>query len=538
MTNTPKGHDVRASVDLTFRDLIELRARDHADAAFCFFGDDVITFKHLRDSIERMALALSSSGIRKGNRVALMLPNCPEHITLFFALSWIGAIAVPFSIHLRKSGLELQLASAKPHHIIADVSYDELAQALRSAAGIESAIWHGHALPSVAGLHRNLLLSRLLVSAVEVDALEACPEDLDQVCSISYTSGTTGAPKGAMLNQRWFQIGAKNAGILADVRPTDVLFLWEPFYHVAGWMTVLICLQHAVPMAMVERFSASGCWEQIRRYGATLFHYLGGAMNLLLKQPPDRSDGNNPVRIAWGAAAPVHSWHEFESRFEVRIREGYGITEAGNFTMLNLDGPPGSIGTPVEEFEAWIENEQGLRADTAEIGEIVLRPKIPGIVMNGYFNDPVRTAEVMRDGCVRTGDLGYRDASGHFYFSGRKKEALRRRGENVSAWEVERIINAHPDVEESAVIGVASEMGEQDIMAFIKPAPDKAIQPLQIIRWCEHHLAYYQIPRYIRLMDEFPRGPTQRIRKQELLPDTADAWDFEASGEMSNAHRV
>ena len=538
MTSTAQEHHLPANAGLTFRELIGLRARDHADAPFCFFGDDVITFKDLEDSVERMAAMLAHGGIRAGNRVALMLPNCPEHVALFFALSRLGAIAVPFSIHLRQSGLELQLASARPRHVIADASYEELARALGSATSVESVIWHGSALPQASGRHRNLLLSGLCPPAAEAGAAAQREDSLDQICAICYTSGTTGAPKGAMLNQRWFQIGAKNAGILADVRRSDVLFLWEPFYHVAGWMTVLICLQHAVPMAMVERFSASGCWQQIRRHGATLFHYLGGAMNLLLKQPPDPRDGDNPVRIAWGAAAPAHSWHEFESRFGVKIREGYGITEAGNFTMLNLDGPPGSIGAPVEEFEAWIENEQGLRADAQEIGEIVLRPKIPGVVMNGYFDDPARTADVLRNGCVYTGDLGYRDDAGNFYFSGRKKEALRRRGENVSAWEVERIINAHPDVEESAVIGVASAMGEQDIMAFIKPAPDRAVQPLQIIRWCEQHLAYYQIPRYIRLVGDFPRGPTQRIRKQELAPDTVVAWDFETSGEMSNAHRV
>jgi len=523
---------------LTFQELIRLRARDNGSAPFCFFEERTMTFQELDASIGQMAAALEQGGVRPGDRVALMLPNCLEHIALFFALSWIGAIAVPVSIHLRKSGLALQLGSSMPQHVVADASYDELAQALPSAASVKSVIWHGDAVPE--GIHggRHALLSELSIQAEAIPRNAAAQGSLDQICAISYTSGTTGAPKGAMLNQRWFQIGARNAGILADVRPSDMLFLWEPFYHVAGWMTVLICLQHAVPMAMVEKFSASSCWQQISRHKATLFHYLGGAMNLLLKQPRKPDDGNNPIRIAWGAAAPAHSWREFESRFNLRIREGYGITEAGNFTMLNLDGPVGSIGKPVEEFDAWIENSEGQRAAPGETGEIVLRPKIPGITMNGYFNDPERSAEVLRDGCVYTGDLGYQDASGYFYFSGRKKEALRRRGENVSAWEVERIINAHADVEESAVIGVASEMGEQDILAFIKPALGKTVQPLHIIRWCEEHLAYYQIPRYVRVVNDFPRGPTQRIRKTELPSDIREAWDFESSGEKSRAHRI
>jgi carnitine-CoA ligase len=153
--------------------------------------------------------------------------------------------------------------------------------------------------------------------------------------------------------------------------------------------------------------------------------------------------------------------------------------------------------------------------------------------MQGYFRDPVRTAETIRDGCVHTGDLGYQDEDGFFYYAGRKKDSLRRRGENVSAWEVERVINAHPSVEESAVVGVASSMGEQDIRAFVKLAEGEKLEPLELIRWCERDLAYYQIPRYVDFVEEFPRGPTQRIRKSDLPADTFASWDLERAGYTS-----
>jgi carnitine-CoA ligase len=158
----------------------------------------------------------------------------------------------------------------------------------------------------------------------------------------------------------------------------------------------------------------------------------------------------------------------------------------------------------------------------------VVRAKVPGVTMQGYFNAPEKTAEVLRDGCVHTGDLGYQDEDGFFFYSGRKKDSLRRRGENVSAWEVERVINAHPAVEESAVVGVASEIGEQDIRAFVKLAPGETLEPLALMRWCERDLAYYQLPRYLDFVDEFPRGPTQRIRKNDLPASVAGSWDFEA----------
>jgi len=363
----------------------------------------------------------------------------------------------------------------------------------------------------------------------EVQAVQLPAPDLGRVQSISYTSGTTGRPKGVMMTERYFQIGARNAGVLADVRAGDVLFLWEPFYHVAAWMSVIIALQHGVRIAMVDHFSGSQAWNQMREVGATLFHYLGGAMNILLKQPPDPRDGDNPVRIAWGAAAPARSWREFEGRFGLAVREGYGISEAQNFTHLNLEGRVGSIGTPVEEVESWIADDDGRPLLPHTVGEIVVRPKAPNVAMAGYFRDPAKTSEVLRDGCVYTGDLGYLDEDGFFYYSGRKKDSLRRRGENVSAWEVERVVNAHPAVEESAVVGVTSEMGEQEIRVFVQLAPHRNLEPLDLIKWCERDLAYYQIPRYVDFVSEFPRGPTQRIRKADLVTTLTDAWDLEKS---------
>jgi carnitine-CoA ligase len=518
-----------ASMNETLRQLVERRAATNGADVFLMFGDEIVTFAELKAQVDARAAALLRHGVRPGDRVALMLPTVPEHIYLFFALAWLGAIVVPISIHLKALGIRTQLASAQPRLVIADGSFVELARALSDDTRVEGVLWRG-GMPD--GDPRFEALADIMAQGGPVPPHAA--GGLDRRCMVSYTSGTTGEPKGAVLSERWFQIGAKNAGLLAEVRLGDVLFLWEPFFHVAGWMTVLMSLQHGVRIGMVERFSASQCWDQMRRYRATQFHYLGGAMNLLLKQPERPDDGDNPVRIAWGAAAPTQSWKAFEQRFGVSIREGYGITEAGNFTMLNHDGPIGSIGKPVEEFDAFIADEAGNPVADGTVGEIVLRPKKPGITMLEYLGNPEKTAEVLRDGCVFSGDLGYRDAEAQFYFSGRKKDALRRRGENVSAWEVERVINAHPTVEESAVIGVPSQMGEQDIKAFVRAAPDAAVAPVEILAWCKQHLAYYQVPRFIEIVTDFPRGPTQRIRKTELSQSTAGSWDAEASRE-SNA---
>jgi carnitine-CoA ligase len=507
----------------TLRQLIEQQATLRPGQPFLRFDDATLTFGALRERVAATAAALRQKGIAAGDRVILMMASHPDHVVIYLALAWMGAVNIEMSTHLKRGGIALQLEDALPRALIVDSTFAEDAAAI---------------LGQVEFTHIKLLVrgtKRITSPAFDVLALEhpggddsPYPSTPDRVQAISYTSGTTGRPKGVIMTERYFQVGAKNAAILADVRADDVMFMWEPFYHMAAWMTVIVSLQSGVPIALVERFSASRCWEQVRASGATLFHYLGGAMNILLRQPPRASDRDNPVRVAWGAAAPARSWGEFESRFAVTVREGYGISEAQNFTHLNLEGRLGSIGKPAEEFDSWIAGEDGRRLRAGEVGEIVVRAKVPGVTMQGYFNAPEKTAEVLRDGCVHTGDLGYQDEDGFFFYSGRKKDSLRRRGENVSAWEVERVINAHPAVEESAVVGVASEMGEQDIRAFVKLAPGETLEPLALMRWCERDLAYYQLPRYLDFVDEFPRGPTQRIRKNDLPASVAGSWDFEA----------
>lgn len=506
----------------TIAQLIARQAKERPDAPFLTFGDRTMHFAELQRAVARAAATFHSEGFSAGKRVMIMMGSSPAHVVAYLALVSLGCVIIELSVHFRRNGIELQLEDADPHRLIVDPDHAADVLAAMQGAG-------RHAPVYTLGTSEVSALKPLDLDANRAPAPLPAP-DLDRVQSISYTSGTTGRPKGVMLTERFFQIGAKNAGLLADVRASDVLFLWEPFYHVAAWMTVLIALQHGVRIAMVDRFSGSQAWTQIRESGATLFHYLGGAMNILLKQPPGARDRDNPVRIAWGAAAPARSWREFEDRFGVHIREGYGISEAGNFTHLNLEGRVGSIGTPAAEFDSWIADDKGNRLPPRQVGEIVVRPKGPGIAMAGYFRDPAKTAEVLRGGCVHTGDLGYTDKDGFFYYSGRKKDSLRRRGENVSAWEVERVVNAHPAVEESAVVGVVSEMGEQEIRVFVQLAPQQHLEPLELIKWCERDLAYYQIPRYVDFVSAFPRGPTQRIRKADLTSALTESWDLEKSG--------
>jgi crotonobetaine/carnitine-CoA ligase len=510
----------------TIPQLLQARAQDSADRVFCSFRGRSTSFAQLLAGVREMAGALLGAGVAPGARVGFLLPPSVEHMQLYLATSWLGACAVPFSIHLKAAGLELQLRSSRPALMVASRAHElPLREALSLLDKPPPVLWFEDGAVGKSETTLDAQLGRQ--RPVAVPAARA----LDDTLAIAYTSGTTGAPKGVMLSERWYWVGAKNAGVLSGAQRSDTFFMWEPFYHIASWMTVMMALQHGLRIHMVERFSASRLWEQIAEARATKFHYLGGLVNIILAQPVVPAEKDNTVTIAWGAACPADSWRQFEDRFQVTVREGYGISEGQNFTHLNMDGVVGAIGKPVAEFDSWIVGEDGKPTAAGTTGEIVLRPKVPGVAMSGYFGEPEKTREVLReDGCVYTGDLGLMDEAGNFHFKGRKKDALRRRGENVSAWEVERVINQAPGVEESAVVGVDSAVGEQDILALVKLRPGAQTPPMDIVRFCHDRLAYYQVPRYLQIVEDFPRGPTQRIRKNELNIDLTRAWDSEQAG--------
>jgi crotonobetaine/carnitine-CoA ligase len=511
----------------SIRALVERRGRDERASPFCFFEDACLTFGDLDQRVNRLANGLATLGLAPGDRVAVMLANHPDHVCALLALAKLGITQVPINVHLKDLGLRYLLEHSQPRAVVADSRFaPELVVALAGSNSVDLVVWR--AVPVPLGAVRTVGFDDV-VAAGAPEPPSATPPS-DHLVSITYTSGTTGPPKGVMLGDKSYQMAGRVAGQAAEVRPGDVMLMWEPLYHIGGSQVILTCLQHRVPMALLERFSASTFWAQARRCRATQMHYLGGVLGLLLKQPPRPDDADNPVRIAWGGGAPGHFWEPFERRFGVRIREVYGMTEAASFTTINLEGRVGSVGRPVPHFEVRIVGDDGRPAGPGERGEILVREREPGLLMKGYFKDPERTADAVRDGWLHTGDLGAYDDDGFVYFAGRRTDSLRHRGENVSAWEIERVVSMHESVEECAVVGVPSEVGDEDIKVFVKPLAGRHLDPLDLIRSCERHLAYFQVPRYVELVNDFPRTPTQRIRKDELSRSVTACWDLERSG--------
>ena len=513
---------------LTIRELIDRRVAEDPSFVYCRFGEQALTLGALDRRVNRFANGLLALGLERGDRVAVMLPNHPDYVVAFLAAARIGMCQVPVNVNLRGAGLAYVLEHSKLRGLIIDERFAAqvtpvlkpgMVEFIIGRSGIVGAEF-GHAATFEDVLQRGAPTRPPTVTRQ------------DDVLLISYTSGTTGMPKGVLVTDKMLQACGYAATILADVRPGDVLYLWEPIYHIAGCEVLIVALLERVTLALAERFSVSRFWTDVRAYKATHLHFFGGVLGLLLKEPPEPADRDHGARIAWGGGCPISIWAKFQERFGVRIRECYGMTEASSFTTLNTDEKIGSIGKPLPYFEVRIAGDDGRFHGPGQTGEIWVKEKVPGVIMTGYFGNPDASASALQDGWLRTGDLGHSDDEGFYYFAGRKKDSLRRRGENISAWEVETVANQHPAVLESASHAVRSELGEDEVKLVVVPRPGERPTPEEILDFCKGKMAHYAIPRYVELVEELPKGGTQRIqygilRQRGVTPWT---WDREAAG--------
>jgi crotonobetaine/carnitine-CoA ligase len=430
---------------------------------------------------------------------------------------------------LRGASLEFIIENSAPTSIIADVDYGSHLKPILTGRAIENLIVRNEGSDVKMPLAGNFAdIARGDESWPPIPSLQV--PAMDDVRAIFFTSGTTGPPKGAPLTEKMLTTCAKAAGAAADVQTGDVFLLWEPIYHTSGAQMCVLALQELATLAIVPRFSVSRFWDQVRKYRVTKLHYLGGIIDILMKQPPVSSDREHAVKLAFGAGCHENTWQDFEERFGIHVREVYGMTETSCFTTLNRSGKVGSIGKPYPYFDIQVVDDSDRPVTTGKCGEIVLKEKEPGLIVREYLGNPAGSESVLQDGWFHTGDLARCDDEGDFYYVGRKKDSIRRRGENITAWEIERVLNTHPGIEESAAVGLDAEIGEQDILVFIKCASGCNIDALEVIKWCEPRMADYQIPRFIQFIDQFEKTPTQRIIKDRLSHDKETCWDREASG--------
>lgn len=500
-------------------ELVRVQADRYGSKTYLYFKDQEISFGELDVLSTKVANGLASLGIAKGNRVCLMLSNCPEFIYCWFGINKIGAIMVPVNTAYKAGELRYLLGHSQARAIITAPEYLEIIEAVKKHCGHLR-----HVICAGEQRSRNVVSLGDLVADAPPLIVKSVELGRDDVASIIYTSGTTGMPKGVMLtHQSYILSGEGFVYCRVQASPEDRFLTPLPLFHTnAEAYSTIGTLVLGTPLVLIEKFSASRFWNQVRRYNATVVSCIGSMMRLLYLQPEKSDDADNPARILIGAPAAKDFFGAFEKRFGVKIIEGYSLTECplGCTNPVNGLRKPQSLGLPWHHprypTEVKIVDGLGNEVPRGVKGEIIIRSPA---MMKGYFRDPRKTAETIRDGWVYTGDYGYQDKDGYFVFVDRKKEMIRRRGENISATEVESIILHHPKVAEAAVIPVPDQISDEEVMACMVLKPGEILHPAEFIEWCGQNMARFKVPRYVKFFCEFPKTPTYKVQKHILRVD-------------------
>ena len=515
--------------------LIQEKAKTLKDRVFLFFNDERVTYEEMDIISNRFAQGLARLGLGKGDKVVMMMQNHPDFLYAWFGMAKLGAVEVPINIAYKGDSLSYIINNSDSKLLFIDAPLLERLQLIgKDLPNLRTIICRGEFDRAIA--------SSLPIPVISIDEFFTCSPDpiaaqvdMKDPVGILYTSGTTGLSKGVVLSHGAFVQLARLIAHFRQLGPQDILYTFLPLFHGnAQMLSVMNALVADAQLVLRERFKASTFWDEIRQYGATQFNYLGAVMTILSKQPPKDGDADNPVRICIGAACPPDVMKQMEERFKIICLEGYGLTEAGIFMHWTVDDrKPGSCGKIVEEYyEAKLMDDEDNEVPVGEMGEIVVRPKVPFMMMSGYYKMPEKTLESYRNLWFHTGDYARLDDEGYFYFVDRKKDALRRRGENISSFEVEKVINSHPSVLESAVFAIPSELGEDDVAACVVLKPGESLVPEQLLAHCNDRMAYFAIPRYLEFAAELPKTPTGRVEKYRLREAgvTERTWDREKAG--------
>ena len=516
--------------------IIEDKARKRPNHVVFQFRDDPMTFGGLNERINRAANGFLALGIKRGDKVAIMLPNCPEFLYAWFGLNKIGAVEVPINVALKGAGLAYQIDQSDSVALIADLEYlDRLEEVAENLKTIRHVVLAGRAdaMQGRPNWQRVEILTFNELMAHSSDTPNVVVHYSD-LATILYTSGTTGVSKGVQMSHHyWYDIWSESVKY-SRYTDEDVLYTGLPFFHGnAQGITIGPAILADAKAVIVERFSASQLWDDCRRWNCTEANYIGGIIPILLKQAEREDDGENPVRLMVGAAAPADEWHAFQQRFNTKLLEVYGMTECYCCLVSPYDEPrAGACGKAITGWDVRIVDDDDNEVPPGEQGEFIARSNKMWVGTTGYYNKAEATLELFRNGWIHTGDLGRMDADGYFYFVDRKKQALRRRGENISSFEVESVIGSHPAVLESCVVGVPSEVGEEDVKAVVVLKERHRVTEVELIRWCEPRMAYFAIPRYIAIRDSLPKTPSERVEKFKLKTEgvTPDCWDREKAG--------
>lgn len=517
-------------------ELLADRVARHPDRPFVRVGDSSLSYRGLAERAEAVATGLAAVGVEPGDRVALISASRIEIVELMFACARSGAVQVPLNTFLKGEFLRYQLLDCRADTVVVD------------GPGLESVRAVAAELPD---LRRVILLDREpdapALPGVEQIAYSGLPTGPPvefpapgpgDLFSLLYTSGTTGMPKGCMLSHAYFlQVGRAWGEDLCGFTSEDVIYTTLPLSHLSGQsQAVMNALNLGASVVIDPAFSASTFFARATEVGATVSLGVGAMAHALSSRPPSEADRAHSLRFCSFTPLPSALQLAFEERFGVEVSQlGYGQTECAPISYDTRDGvrDRDSVGRPAPWLEVRLVDSEDVPVPVGETGEIVVRPLVPDRMFDGYWGKPEATVEAFRNLWHHTGDVGRIDEHGLLHFVDRKKDAMRRRGENVSSIELEAAILRHPGVAEVAVHAVASRATEDDIKAcIVLSAPGTPVAPEELFAFFRDTLPYFAVPRYVEFVAALPRNAMGRVLKHELRaePLGPGTVDFEALG--------
>jgi crotonobetaine/carnitine-CoA ligase len=520
----------------TLYGLLSTRAKALRDQPFVRLGDSTWSYDKLHRQSMVCARGFIELGCKPTARIGMLVENRLEFLSAWFGTAYAGAVHVPLNLEYKGDILR---------HVLEDIT-------------VEIMVCEDYLLPNLLGamdgarhgIRKIIVFGKVegkTVPGVEMigwdafqEMAQAAPEHLPVQRSpgalgiVMLTSGTTGVSKGVMCSDKHAITHGREAAEAYGISSSDVMYTCLPLFHGnAGWATVLCAMSACASVAISKRFSASKFWPDVIEMGATQVAFLGTMLHILTSAPPHEWEREHKVRIGTSVPCPPDVMIAFERRFGFPLLETYGNTETkrilSNRHYLRRIGSAG-IATPSSIVE--VHDAEGWQVPPGTVGELCYRPKEPGILTLGYLNRPEATLANLRDGWWCTGDLAWQDADGFVYFSGRKKDALRRRGENVSAYEVERALEMHGGVQLAAVVAAPSQLSEDEIVAVIVRKPGATPEPAEIFAHADKSLPSFMVPRFIAFVDELPETATGKISKDGLGARVmlGEVWDSEKAG--------
>lgn len=495
---------------LTIPELFERTVERSPSSPWLTYEDSAYTYEQAHDRINAMAGALLDRGAKRETPLMMTARNTPEYLFTWLAAMRLGTVVLPVNPESSAAEIAGLASQLRPELVVTDADLGTL---------VEQAV--AEPVPET-----RVVLVGDLAKAPDADtAIEARPDD---VAMMIPTSGTTGRSKLVMQTQRAYAMAGEGFPFWMGLTRSDRLMTSLPLFHInAPAYSVMGSIAAGAGLVLLPRFSGSQFIDWARRYNATEFNAIGAMIEILMRQPERDDDADNPLRLCYtGPSPPRERQLEIERRFGLEIVCGYALSETP-YGLIWPKGkrPFGSLGRPRQhptmgEINRARVLDDGRPAAIGEVGELELNN--PAIML-GYYNMPEETDKALADGWLRTGDLVRVDADGGFTFVGRKKEIIRRRGENLSPVEVEMALEAHPEVAEAAVVGVPSELSEEEVKAFVVVNDGGTVSLVELRDFVAERLAPFKVPRYFETVAELPHTPTGRIAKHELSRDRNDA---------------